>query len=164
MMFAIDAPMSVTAPYGHMRSASDIGWEIRQSLTGVFDHFRSSLTFGDPWRQTISNLAGLMAECSQNGWDGYDAPSIADETVSNAVEFIRTIPLSVSLPEISATSAGDITFEWARTAHRIVTVAVGETGEIHYASLIGLKKNFGSYPLNGNFEPELQNLIESVLG
>ena len=111
-----------------------------------------------------SNLAGLMAECSQHGWDGYDAPSISDETVSNAVEFIRTIPLSMPLPEISVTSAGDINFEWAQTAHRIVTVAVGETGEIHYASLNGLEENFGSYPLDGNFEPELQNLIESVLG
>jgi len=106
----------------------------------------------------------LMQECSRSGWDGYDAPAISFLTASNALEFIRTIPLSVPLPEISATSAGDITFEWAQTARRIVTVATSENGEVHYAALNGLRRTFGSYPIDGTFEPVLTELIESVLG
>lgn len=165
MIFAIAAaPMIFTASCDHMRSASEAGREIRQTLFGVSDHFRSSVTFGDPWRQAVSSLMDLMRECSQAGWDGYEAPAISGDSANNAIQFIRTIPLNIPLPEISATPAGDITFEWAQTAHRVVTVAVGETGEVHYACLNGSKRTFGTYPLDGSFEPELQNSIESVLG
>ena len=166
MIFAIAAaaPMIFSAPCDSMRSASEVGREIRQTLSGVSDHLRSSVTFGEPWRRTVSSLTDLMRECSQPGWDGYASPAISNEAASNAIQFIRTIPLSIPLPEISATPAGDITFEWSQTAHRIVTVAVGDTGEVHYASLNGSKRTFGSYPLDGNFEPELLNSIESMLG
>lgn len=158
------APMAYSASCDPMRSASDVGQEIRQTLSGVSAHMRSSFTFGEPWHQTIVNLAELMQECSRHGWDGYEAPGISFLTASNALEFIRTIPFGVPLPEISATSAGEITFEWAQGARRIVTVAIGENGEVHYAALNGLRKTFGSYPMNSTFDPVLSDLIETVLG
>ncbi|MFZ4774521.1 MAG: hypothetical protein ACOYM3_04115 [Terrimicrobiaceae bacterium] len=158
------APMAYSASCDHMQSASDVGQEIRQALSGVSAHMRSSFTFGEPWHQTIFKLSELMRECSHSGWDGYDAPAISFLTASNALEFIRTIPLGVPLPEISATSAGDITFEWAQTPRQIVTVAIGENGEVHYAALNALRKTFGSYPMDSTFEPVLSDLIETVLG
>jgi len=164
MIFALAAPMILTAPCDRMRSASDVGQEIRLTLSGVSAHMRSSFTFGEPWRLAISNLSELMAECSRPDWDGYGAPAVSAETAHNALEFIRTIPFSLPLPEISATSAGEITFEWAQTSRRIVTVAVGENGEIHFAVLNGVKRTFGSYPMDGTFDPQLQVMIESVLG
>jgi len=110
------------------------------------------------------SLSEVMRDGSRSGWDGYGAPAVSFATAGNALEFIRRIPPSVPLPEISTTSSGDITFEWMKTARRIVTVAISENGEVHYAALNGLRKTFGSYPMNGSFEPVLADLIETVLG
>lgn len=156
--------MILTAPCDRTRSTSDIGLEIRTTLSAVSAHWHRSFTFGEKWNVCINSLIDVVRECSQPGWDGYDAIAVSGQTAACALDFTRTIPNEFPLPEISATSGGEVTFEWALTARRLVTIAVGENGEVHYASLNGLKKNFGSYPLTGKFEPELRSLVESALG
>ncbi len=163
MIAAIALPLGLILPADRMRSASKVGHEIRQTLCGITAHFRRSLTFGDKWHKCIEALMEVARECAKSGWDGYAASPLKPEALEYALTFIRSIPFDLPLPEISATSAGEITFEWAATARRLVTVAVADNGEVHYACLNGLKKTFGSHPLDGNFEPELKALIASVL-
>jgi hypothetical protein len=164
MIITLATPMILAATCDRMRTASETGQEIYQALSNVTAHFHSSVTFGDKWHQSVNALMDVVNDCSRSGWDGYHAIPVSQETVVSALAFIRTIPLDLPLPELSATPGGEITFEWAQTSRRIVTVAVAGTGELHYAGLNGTKKSFGSYPLNGVFEPELRQLISSVLG
>ncbi len=162
-LFAIQA-LAFSSPRDRVRAQSEVGQTIRATLTDVSEHLRRSLTFGDQWQQAARNLEEVAEECAEPGWDGYEASAISSQTLGNAADFISTIPYSLPQPEISATSAGEVVFEWARGSRRIVTAAVGESGEVHYACLNGPKKTFGSYPQLGAFEPELLKVIESVLG
>lgn len=54
----------------------------------------------------------LLEECSTPNWAGYSSNPIPAGTIQNARDFISKIPDSVEEPDISATTAGDITFRW----------------------------------------------------
>lgn len=135
-----------------------------KQLSEVSVHVHSSVSMGQKWHACLDQIRVLAIECSKPGWDGESAPSLSPQVFHHALAFIRTLPQAIPVPEIAATAGGEISFEWAQHARRVVTVVVAENGEVHYAALFGQKKNHGSYPLSGVFEPELRGLIEMVLG
>lgn|GEM_PF-4712275 len=156
--------MLLTAPTDRPRSTSEVGFQIQRAIGAVSDHVRSSVTYGEPWNAALAQLAEIWKETSLPNWDGYGAPALTPDVFHCAVQFVQTIPFDVPQPEIGASSAGDITFEWAQTPRRIVSVGISPNGELHYASLNGVRRNFGSFPLDGTFDPHLRALIASVLG
>jgi hypothetical protein len=163
MIPIITIPLIFTTLGERSLSASKEGREICQLWGKSIDHFRGSWTYGEPWRNTMAELSGLFEECSRPDWDGYDAPPLSAEVFQVAAQFVASIPFDVPVPEISASPAGDISFEWAQTARRIVSVAISENREIHYAALNGHKRSFGSMPFDGSFDSQLHDLIQSVL-
>jgi hypothetical protein len=165
MMVALAAPMLLAAPVDRgSRPASAVGRELSESISRMSAHVRESLTFGEPWRTTIADLCDLSVECSQPNWDGYGAPPLNPEVFRAAQAFVASIPLDIPTPAISASADGDVTFEWAQTARRLVSVAISENGQISFASLNGHKRSFGSMPFDGTFDGQLRSLIEAALG
>jgi hypothetical protein len=146
------------------RSASTTGCEVRQILSKSVDHFRGSWTYGEPWRTVIAELASLYAECTRTNWDGYGALPLRSEVFQVAAGFAASIPFDVPMPEISASAQGDISFEWAQNSRRIISVAVSDNGEIHFAALNGHRRTYGSFPFDGSFDLQLHDLIRTVLG
>ena len=112
----------------------------------------------------MTELMDVANECSRAGWDGYGAPAISADTFRLAASFIASIPSDIPQPEIGASAAGDVTFEWAQSPHRMVSVGVSSNGEIHFASLNGQKRCFGSMPFDGAFDSQLQSIISEALG
>lgn len=145
-------------------SASDVGQDMNMYCRMSADHYRGSLTLGSSWRSTVSELCDLAEECTRQGWDGHGAPPLCFEAFENAAKFISSIPLDVPTPEISATAAGDITFQWSQNGTRIVTVAVSPNSKLHFAYLNGSKRHFGSMPLIGEFDKPLLSLISEAIG
>lgn len=164
MMLALAAPMLLTAPVDRSRPTSEIGRELYESISRMLAHVRESWTFGEPWKATIADLIDLSHECSQPNWDGYGAPALSPEVFRVAQRFVASIPFDIPTPTISASAAGEVTFEWAQTARRLVSVAVSANGEIYFASLNGRKRSFGSMPFDGTFDRQLHQLIKTVLG
>jgi hypothetical protein len=158
------APMLLTVPMDRPRSTSEVGSQIQRAIDDVSAHLRSSVTYGGPWNTSVAQLVQLREDTSSPNWDGYNAPALSGDVFFYALKFVQTIPFDFPQPEIGASAAGDITFEWAQSPRRIVSVGVSPNGEVHYASLNGAKRSFGSYPFDGTFDPQLRSLIVSVLG
>ena len=144
------------------RAASLSGCEIRQIIKKSADYISGSWTYGEPSRQALSELIGLFNECTQPNWDGYDAPALKPQVFEYARQFIATVPLDLPNPEISASPQGDISFEWYQGPKQIVSVGVSESGEIHFASLSGYRRVFGSYPFDGTFDDQIYGLIHDL--
>lgn len=164
MMLALAAPMFLTVACDRPRPASLEGKELMESISRTSAHIRESWTYGELWKATTADLVDLWHECSQLGWDGYNAPALTPAVIRMALRFVESIPFDIPAPEISASAAGEVTFEWAQTSRRIVSVAVSGNGEIYFASLNGNKRNFGSMPFDGTFDRQLHQLIQTVLG
>ncbi len=67
-------------------------------------------------------LGGVLAapketyqECSEEGWDGYGARPVTQETYDEAVRFLGALPSWLPTPEIVPEPDGDIGFEWNGT-------------------------------------------------
>ncbi len=145
----------------HAQSTDGIA--LCEQISKTAAHFHRSWTFGESRRVAIESLSDLARECLQPGWDGYDAPALKPETFRVAHRFIRSMPPEIPPPEIGASSAGDITFEWAQSPFRLVSVGVSANGELHFASLNGNRRCFGSMPFDGTFDEQLFRLVEEAL-
>lgn len=138
--------------------------DLNQEIGRVSSHVLSSLTFGEPLNISVSSLNDLWKETSVPNWDGYGAPALSQDVFHYALQFAQTIPYDIPAPEIGASSAGDITFEWAQTPRKIVSVGISPSGEIHFAALNGQKRSFGTLPFDGTFDTQLRHLITTILG
>jgi hypothetical protein len=145
-------------------SASPQGQAIYLQLERVREGLRSSYSQGDVWNKSRIAIDEILRECSHPDWDGYHAIPLHHQTARNARQFAEALPPQFPAPQVSATVAGDITFEWAQSHYRTVTVAVDEHGKVHYAAINGNAKAFGSFPLVDVLGSPIFSLIASVLG
>jgi len=129
---------------------------IRQSRIQSFERSRSSSYFlGNTWEQTINDLRNLCGECN-------DQP-LMPETIGVALRFLKSFPPEVPQPELSVTPQGYITFEWAQSAHRILSISLAPDEMLYYASLdLGRMEN-GSFRFEGNFDQRLLALLYQIL-
>lgn len=144
------------------RAASTSACEIRQIIGQSADYIRGSWTYGEPSRHALSQLMALFYECAEPNWDGYDAPALKPQVFQYAKQFIASIPFDLPVPEIGASPQGDISFEWCLGPKKIVSVGVSSNGEIHFASLIGYRRVFGSFPFDGVFDGQLYSLVHDL--
>ena len=88
---------------------------------------------------------------------------VEEVVFDDVVKFIESIPEDVPLPELGLTEAGDVTFEWAKNARKIVTAIVDGSGWVTYSALFCAEITRGFYYLDQPFSPLLRDLIEEVL-
>ena len=162
-MTAIDFPTTMSSVWASPSPESSVGVGIHQKLSEMAADFRNTWTHGEHWNAAMTDLAEVAKECFHSNWDGYGAPSISTVTFRMAAAFIESIPSDVPQPEIGASSDGDLTFEWAQSPYRVVSVGISPSGGIHFASLNGQKRRFGSMPFDGTFDSQLHSLISEVL-
>lgn len=107
-------------------------------------------------------LADVWDECSQEGWDGYGAMPVAEASLVLARDFLRSLPLGVSVPSIGAEPDGEITLEWgSRPRHRL-SISVSSGGDLHYAALLGPSTRYGTEPFFGDVPGVILRLIHGV--
>jgi hypothetical protein len=110
------------------------------------------------------NLAALAEEAGVPNWDGYGAPPLGREVFAVASRFLESLPADLPPVEVGASAAGDISLEWARSAAKVVSIGISPEGELHYASLDGNRRAYGSMPVTDQLDPELLLLIRRVIG
>ena len=65
------------------------------------------------WKRVLVDEAfEIYCECSEPGWDGYDALALSKEAFLNAKHFIDLIPDGVSRPDLVPSPDGWLSFEW----------------------------------------------------
>lgn len=110
-----------------------------------------------------ADLENLRLECAHPGWDGYGAEPIGTDAYQAADRFIRSLPLGIPLPELSADPDGCVTFEWRKSPRRTLLVSVRPGYALDYAALIGTAKTHGSEPFFGELPEMLKTLIRRVI-
>lgn len=153
-----------------MHSASTV---LEQTEREMCDLTARPVAFDD-WKATIKALPRgwkaslvdeafeIFHECSQPGWDGYDAVELSEEAVVNAKNFINLLPDGVSQPDLVPSPDGWLSFEWRSPEDRILSVTI-ENGVLIYAASVGQDDvHYGRVPLEEyreKFPPCIENIL-----
>lgn len=110
-----------------------------------FNEFRGAESLGGI-DGTLRALDEVFEECSQEGWDGYDARPISEETYNEARIFIESLPFtsSIPMPDIIPEPGGEIALEWSKGSRQVFVASVAGKNEIVYAGLFGINKTHGA--------------------
>jgi hypothetical protein len=107
-----------------------------------------------------TDLARIALECSEAGWDGYQAQPITTETLSRAEKFLVDLPPWMQVPDIVPESDGELAVEWYGRDGKTLSISVGETGVLHFAGLFGRNREVhGVEPFVDSVPKRLLRLI-----
>ncbi len=95
--------------------------------------------------EVLLSLDEVFEECSDEGWDGYEARPITEDAYNEAKRLIESLPLtSIPMPEIIPEPSGEIALEWSRGKRQVFVASVSGKKEIVYAGLFGTNKTHGT--------------------
>lgn len=144
---------------------SDIGFGadfsiLKKYYASIVSELRKTETLGR-LDEVFQHLIEIVAECSEEGWDGYDARPITEAAYIEAERFIKSLPLtsSIPMPEIIPEPGGEIGFEWYKGKCQVFVASVRGNNEIVYAGLFGTNKTHGSEYF-GDYLPSI--IIENL--
>jgi hypothetical protein len=117
-----------------------------------------------PQSLALDSLARTAAECSVNGWDGYDAQRISARTEVLARVILESLPMWMPAPDIVPEPDGDLSIEWDFGPDRIFSISIGEMGKLHYAGLLGGGvERHGVEPFAGVVSTEVLGYIKRLV-
>ena len=157
------------SPYGNTSCASSLAEQPSDAciVAGLLNEARDSqfetVTFGYSQNNMIIQLNDIFSECSSEGWDGYGAAPVTQETKANARLLIDSMPFYMLPPEIGAEPDGHLTFEWYRNPRCLISVSISPEGDLHYAALIGASRYFGTEPFLGEIPLIIRDIINRVV-
>lgn len=108
-------------------------------------------------------LEDVVAQCSQQNWDGYNAKPISRAVYERTRAFLDALPMSLPAPDIVPEADGEIALEWDLGANRIFSVSIGEENGLHFAGLFGSGvERHGVEPFDGLVSPEILGYINRI--
>jgi hypothetical protein len=113
-------------------------------------------------REALEELGDVWDECRQPDWDGYGALPVEQDTLTAAYSLIDSLPLGFPRPSIGADPDGQLTLEWRKAPHRILSVSVDPDGFLHYAGLFGTDKCHGSIAFFSTAHDKLLQLVREL--
>jgi hypothetical protein len=133
---------------------------IRKVSQKAWQAWQTSNTFG--YSDLLSDLAEMAEQCSVPDWDGQGAAPVRPETVLETIRFIQALPLGTARPTIGSDPDGQITLEWYESPRSAFSVSVNPAGELHYAALLGSRRQYGTEPFLGEVPTVILDLIRRV--
>lgn len=135
--------------------------QVRTSATQIIEYAeRSQVLFGEK-ADALSRLVALVAECSEEGWDGNDAVAINPMAQLMTGKFLRALPDGVPLPEFTPEPDGAISMDWIESKSRIFSVSVGTSQRLAFAWIDGADRGHGVAGFIGEKVPK--KIIEGIL-
>jgi hypothetical protein len=122
-----------------------------------------SLSIDSSSLDLIEQLLNVVQECSNDGWDGYEAKAITDQTLAQALSFLQTLPSAAPAPHVSAHPDGELAFTWSVAPRRILSVSVSSAGRLSFASLNGYRTLHGSEYLVSDLPDSIAFALREVL-
>lgn len=83
----------------------------------------------------VESVYKLFADHRESNWDGENAEPVSLEARSAALKFLKVLPLTIALPELSAEPDGAITLEWYVSSSRTFLVSLSTMKRIDYAGI-----------------------------
>jgi len=144
---------------------SEEAFGITEHLAKVFNRINDTASKAQRPISVISQLIQIEQECSENGWDGYDATAINDQTLNNTLEFTRSLNESLPTPEICPEPDGELAIEWFGVNGATISISIGKTDNINFSAIFP-----DQYKANGTDSSKNENkgiiemYIKKVLG
>lgn len=131
-------------------------------LINVASEFPGSVTVGEPKRTLLKALFSAYQSAQIDGWDGDDARRVEPSSFMYADQFLRLLPSSLSLPEITADTDGEIFIEWDHGHRQVFSVSVGRDGTLSFAGLFGHEKVHGTEYIRETLPPLISAGLERL--
>jgi len=74
-------------------------------------------------------------EAAVENWDGEGSLPVSDLTVAAACRLVRLLPVPDARPTVSVDRDGELEFEWYVARDRLLSLSVGPSGTLAFASL-----------------------------
>ena len=128
----------------------------------VESHTRSVTAPKRKIEDILSELIEIQEECSHGDWDDEGAVAISIATLFEAMNFIRSLPVHLKLPDVVPSANGAISFEWRKDGF-ICNVELSGTNEIVYSAYYSkVNRDYGMKPYIGKIPNKVIGLIESM--
>jgi hypothetical protein len=125
------------------RALSEEAQTLRELISAASE-FSGSMAVGEPKRTVQEALDAAYAAAQIHNWDGEGSARVESSTYVYASQFIRLLPSTAPLPDITADTDGEILFEWDQGRRQIFSVSVGRDGTLTFAGLFGHTKTHGT--------------------
>lgn len=123
---------------------------------------QESSVLGLRGKGAFDELNQVYTECLEPNWDGYGAMPVSEATYRLAYHFLEALPLGAPLPSFGAEPDGHLTLEWYRSPRWTLSISVSSEGDLHYATLMGSRKAYGTEPFYGEAPKVIVDLIHRV--
>lgn len=120
------------------KGAGEDSSQLMKTREKVLRHATIPLLLGGWKNLMVDEAFEISFECSEQGWDGYDAIPLSRDSFSNASRFIYLLPEWAIQPDIIPSPDGWISFEWRSKNNRIFSVTP-ENEILIYAASLGPK-------------------------
>lgn len=104
-------------------------------------------------------LDEIRRDCGTNGWDGYGAEPVSDESYHWGRHLISLLPATIPVPNVAAAPDGCFVFEWSTGPTAVVSVSPSAHGVIDFAALFDHEKTYGHLEFDDRFPCEIERLI-----
>lgn len=121
-----------------------------------------SIILDQDYEQIRSLILRKAKDASRPDWDGEGASPIDYYALRFAMLLAKSLPSGLGIPDVYVEPEGEIGFEWARSPREILEIVVGARGRIHYASLIGTERHYGSVPIHHGIPEEVIRRIRRI--
>jgi hypothetical protein len=138
----------LAALYAPTVSAGGLDADLRKVLS---DAQRELQTAANSASLALTSLMRVLDECSQAGWDGYDARAVSDQAAVRAIAFLNALPSSLTPPDIVPEPDGELAVAWDFGPSLQLSISVGPTGPLHFAGVIG--EDYGHPRVRHGTEP-----------
>ena len=157
---ALAIPPSV--PRREDSSVSAASKALDKSYATLFRETFNSIEKQSAADRTQRRFAELLHNHGAPDWDGDGADPTTLDAVSRTYDFVSNLPPRFSRPDVSVNRYGDVELEWYVRPDKLFTLAIGDGGHYHFASLNGAERRSGAGYLGG-VPPELLLGIAGVL-
>lgn len=132
------------APFPTSHGVSVDAIRVQDSIQHVLSTLIGSLAVSLASSQALSQLREIETSAAAANWNGYGARPVDDRALAQAARFLRALPTTLAVPDVSADPDGEVDLLWFVDARRTLSVSVRGDGRLTWAALIGESSTYGT--------------------
>jgi hypothetical protein len=131
---------------------------IRQVFEWTKSHRNEPVSVG--WKKELYDLAmEIGEECSESGWDGYNAAPITRDAVIRTLRLIYELSEMIQPPNLVPSPGGYISFEWHDPDRHVVSVSPKAEVIVWAAVLAEDDSQYGKSPIRKGWPSGVLNIL-----
>jgi hypothetical protein len=112
------------------------------------------------WRDSlVEDVSEIRQTCSVQGWDGYDARPVTQDSADSVFVLIRNLPEGIQPPTVVPEPDGDISLEWHTDDNRIFSLSVAGPALVYAGRFGGSSKQYGEERFFGVIPPTILEIL-----